>query len=161
MKKWLVVGFVSCLFLSACSTKDTEDHSIQKTENDNIPLQQKDPSLESSKEEPSSQKISTLKAETAEIDRLKNEIATAVKKVESAKPSGTLNEKITQFRSFDNELEQLDHKLDAIDDTLELDYREKKITSEQYRAIDIEMDSLELQLEQVEDKLELTFGMEN
>ena len=95
------------------------------------------------------------------LDTLETAVSDAVKKVNSAKPSGSASDKRDQFFTLKHELESMEDRLDYYDDDMEAQYRQGSLSLEDYRAQEHSLELLENQLDMAEDTLEYTFGMDD
>lgn len=95
------------------------------------------------------------------VESLTSEVDEAIKKAESAKPSGTQKENQTTFFDLKSELDALDHKIDKYDDYLESQYRQNLLSYEEYRSQERKLENLEDRLDDAEDYLERTFKIDD
>lgn len=104
---------------------------------------------------------STIASVQNELDALGLEINELAGRVEAAKPTGTREEQQKQFFSLSMEIEQIDDKIDALEDRLHADYTSGTFTWEEYRTIERKLDALEDILDRADDLLERNFGMDD
>lgn len=156
MRKWMMIGAISCLFLTACSTQTDNDTEVQQLKEENDKLQKEVDHLQ---QEPN--KTQSAMKDTKQTQDFKNEIAAIVKKANNTKPVGTKEDNLNTYLSVKKEIDQLDDKMDLSDDQLEADYHAGTITVEQYQTQEREQNILEDQLEQAENALEARFGIDD
>ncbi|MGF9873503.1 hypothetical protein ABEX28_12465 [Bacillus tropicus] len=156
MKKWMLIGAMSCLLLSACSTQADNNAEVQQQKVENDTLQKESSQLQ---QEPD--KTQAAANDTKQIQDFKNEVAAIVEKANNTKPVGAKEENLNTYLATKKEIDQLDDKIDLSDNQLEADYRAGTITIEQYKAQEREHDILEDQLEKAENALEARFGIDD
>ncbi|OOZ91096.1 hypothetical protein [Bacillus cereus] len=156
MKKWMLIGAMSCLFLTACSTQADNNAEVQQQKVENDTLQKENSQLQ---QEPD--KTQAAANDTKQIQDFKNEVAAIVEKANNTKPVGAKEENLNTYLATKKEIDQLDDKIDLSDNQLEADYHAGTITIEQYKAQEKEHDILEDQLEQAENGLEARFGIDD
>lgn len=156
MRKWMMIGAISCLFLTACSTQTDNDTEVQQLKEENDKLQKEVDHLQ---QEPN--KTQSAMKDTKQTQDFKNEIAAIVKKANNTKPVGTKEDNLNTYLSVKKEIDQLDDKMDLSDDQLEADYHAGTIPVEQYQTQEREQNILEDQLEQAENALEARFGIDD
>ncbi|MBG9582402.1 lipoprotein [Bacillus thuringiensis] len=156
MKKWMLIGAMSCLFLTACSTQADNNAEVQQQKVENDTLQKENSQLQ---QEPD--KTQAAANDTKQIQDFKNEVAAIVEKANNTKPVGAKEENLNTYLATKKEIDQLDDKIDLSDNQLEADYRAGTITIEQYKAQEREHDILEDQLEKAENALEARFGIDD
>ncbi|PGA90842.1 hypothetical protein [Bacillus toyonensis] len=156
MGKWMMIGAMSCLFLTACSTQSDNDTEVQqlKVENNKSPKEGAQLQQEPNKTGPAMN-------DTKQTQDFKNEVTAIVKKVDNIKPVGAKEDNLNTYLAAKKEIDQLDDKIDLSDNQLEADYRAGTITVEQYQIQEREQDILEDQLEQAENALEARFGIDD
>ncbi|WP_242245985.1 hypothetical protein [Bacillus cereus group sp. BfR-BA-01523] len=137
MGKWMMIGAMSCLFLTACSTQADNDTELQQ--------------------EP--HKTGPAMNDTKQTQDFKNEVTSIVEKANNTKPVGAKEDNLNTYLAAKKEIDQLDDKIDLSDDQLEADFHAGTITVEQYQIQEREQDILEDQLEQAENVLEARFGI--
>lgn len=69
-------------------------------------------------------------------------------------------ERTTQYYHLTGELEELENKIDRLDDDMENDYRDEKLTQKQYRDLERSLDNLDNYLDTVDSYLERKFNYE-
>ncbi|HDR4423364.1 TPA: hypothetical protein QCP59_004205 [Bacillus cereus] len=156
MKKWMLIGAMSCVFLTACSTQADNNTQVQQLKVENDTLQKESSQLQ---QEPI--KTQAAANDTKQIQDFKNEVTSIVEKANNTKPVGSKEENLNTYLAAKKEIDQLDDKIDLSDNQLEADYRAGTITIEQYKAQEKEYDILEDQLEQAENALEAKFGIDD
>ncbi|MGZ7151273.1 hypothetical protein [Bacillus sp. BC08] len=156
MRKWMLIGAMSCLFLTACSTQADNNTEVQQLKVENDTLQKESSQLQ---QEPHKTVPATI--DTKQIQDFKNEVTAIVEKANNTKPVGAKEENLNTYFAAKKEIDQLDDKIDLSDNQLEADYRAGTITIEQYKAQEREHDILEDQLEQAENALEARFGIDD
>lgn len=156
MKKWMLIGAMSCLFLTACSTQADNNTEVQQLKVENDTLQKESSQLQ---QEPI--KTQAAANDTKQIQDFKNEVAAIVEKANNTKPVGAKEENLNTYLATKKEIDQLDDKIDLSDNQLEADYRAGTIAIEQYKAQEREHDILEDQLEKAENALEARFGIDD
>ncbi|HHL3302761.1 TPA: hypothetical protein ACQ444_003476 [Bacillus cereus] len=156
MKKWMLIGAMSCLFLTACSTQADNNAEVQQQKVENDTLQKENSQLQ---QEPD--KTQAAANDTKQIQDFKKEVAAIVEKANNTKPVGAKEENLNTYLATKKEIDQLDDKIDLSDNQLEADYRAGTITIEQYKAQEREHDILEDQLEKAENALEARFGIDD
>ena len=156
MGKWMLIGAMSCLFLTACSTQADNNTEVQQLKVENDKLQKEVAQLQ---QEPS--KIEPATNDTKQTQDFKNEVTSIVEKANKTKPVGAKEENLNTYLAAKKEIDQLDDKIDLSDNQLEADYHAGTITVEQYQTQEKEHDILEDQLEQAENALEARFGIDD
>ncbi|WP_377865116.1 hypothetical protein [Bacillus sp. R86525] len=156
MGKWMLIGAISCLFLTACSTQAENDTEVQQLKVENDTLQKESAQLQQEPHKPG-----PATNDTKQIQDFKNEVTSIVEKANNTKPVGAKEENLNTYLATKKEIDQLDDKIDLSDNQLEADYHAGTITIEQYKAQEREHDILEDQLEQVENALEARFGIDD
>lgn len=151
-----MIGAMSCLFLTACSTQADNDTEVQQLKEENDKLQKEVAQLQ---QEPN--KTQPAMNDTKQIQDFENEVTAIVKKANNTKPVGTKEDNLNTYLAVKKEIDQLDDKMDLSDDQLEADYHAGTITVEQYQTQEREQDILEDQLEQAENALEARFGIDD
>ncbi|MED0872673.1 hypothetical protein [Bacillus mobilis] len=156
MRNWMIIGAMSCLFLTACSTQTDTDTEVQQLKIENDKSQKEGAQLQ---QEPN--ETEPAMNDTTQIQEFKNEVTAIVQKVDNIKPAGTKEDNLNTYLAAKKEIDQLDDKIDLSDNQLEADYRAGTITVEQYQTQEREQDILEDQLEQAENALEARFGIDD
>lgn len=154
MGKWMLIGAISCVLLTACSSQTDNDTEVQQLKVENDKLQKEVAQLQ---QEP--QKTGPAANDTKQIQDFKNEVTSIVEKANNTKPVGVKEDNLNTYLAVKKEIDQLDDKIDLFDDQLEADYHAGTITVEQYQIQEREQDILEDQLEQAENALEARFGI--
>lgn len=95
------------------------------------------------------------------IDSLTKEVSKVAKKVDAAQPSKEKEKKQTEFFQLKEELDVVEERLDAYEDSIESQYRQGSISYEEYKSEEKQLDALEDKLEKWEDKLESSFGLDD
>lgn len=152
----MIIGAMSCLFLTACSTQTDTDTEVQQLKIENDKSQKEGAQLQ---QEPN--ETEPAMNDTTQIQEFKNEVTAIVQKVDNIKPAGTKEDNLNTYLAAKKEIDQLDDKIDLSDNQLEADYRAGTITVEQYQTQEREQDILEDQLEQAENALEARFGIDD
>ncbi|AKR10119.1 hypothetical protein [Bacillus thuringiensis] len=156
MGKWMLIGAMSCLFLTACSTQADNNTEVQQLKVENDKLQKEVAQLQ---QEPNKTQAATN--DTKQTQDFKNEVISIVEKENNTKPVGAKEDNLNTYLAAKKEIDQLDDKIDLSDNQLEADYHAGTITVEQYQTQEKEHDILEDQLEQAENALEARFGIED
>ncbi|HFJ9439507.1 MULTISPECIES: hypothetical protein [Bacillus] len=156
MKKWMLIGAMSCVFLTACSTQADKNTEVQQLKVENDTLQKESSQLQ---QEPI--KTQAAANDRKQIQDFKNEVTSIVEKANNTKPVGSKEENLNTYLAAKKEIDQLDDKIDLSDNQLEADYHAGTITIEQYKAQEKEYDILEDQLEQAENGIEARFGIDD
>ncbi|HDX9628824.1 TPA: hypothetical protein ROY30_002495 [Bacillus cereus] len=156
MRKWMLIGAMSCLFLTACSTQADNNTEVQQLKVENDTLQKESAQLQ---QEP--HKTGPATNDTKQMQDFKNEVTFIVEKANNTKPVGAKEENLNTYLAAKKEIDQLDDKIDLSDNQLEADYHAGTITVEQYEMQEREHDILEDQLEQAENALEARFGIDD
>ncbi|MED3325007.1 hypothetical protein P4377_26815 [Bacillus thuringiensis] len=156
MGKWMLIGAMSCLFLTACSTQADNNTEVQQLKVENDKLQKEVAQLQ---QEPNKTQAATN--DTKQTQDFKNEVISIVEKANNTKPVGAKEDNLNTYLAAKKEIDQLDNKIDLSDNQLEADYHAGTITVEQYQTQEKEHDILEDQLEQAENALEARFGIED
>ncbi|PFK60338.1 hypothetical protein COJ09_12595 [Bacillus thuringiensis] len=156
MGKWMLIGAMSCLFLTACSTQADNNTEVQQLKVENDKLQKEVAQLQ---QEPN--KIGPATNDTKQTQDFKNEVTSIVEKANNTKPVGAKEDNLNTYLAAKKKIDQLDDKIDLSDNQLEADYHAGTITVEQYQTQEKEHDILEDQLEQAENALEARFGIED
>ncbi|BFL45460.1 hypothetical protein [Lactonifactor longoviformis] len=136
------------------------DLEEQNTETDNTGTESADKPGESASETQSGTEPQ-VSPELPPLEELAQSVSAAAEKVNTAKPAGTQEEQLAQYRELKKEIDAIDRNLDVWDDSIETQYEQGAITREEYRAKDREIDSLEGQLDESEDQLEYLFGIDD
>ncbi|MES5893525.1 hypothetical protein [Bacillus cereus group sp. RP43] len=156
MGKWMLIGAMSCLFLTACSTQSDNNTEVKQLKVENDKLQKEVAQLQ---QEPN--KTGPAMNDTKQTQDFKNEVTSIVEKANNTKPVGAKEDNLNTYLAAKKEIDQLDEKIDLSDDQLEADYHAGTITVEQYQIQEREQDILEDQLEQAENALEARFGIDD
>ncbi|MFJ7763809.1 hypothetical protein [Bacillus toyonensis] len=156
MRNWMIIGAMSCLFLTACSTQTDKDTEVQQLKVENNTSQK-----ESAQLQQKPHKTGPAINDTTQTQDFKNEVTSIVEKANNTKPVGAKEEDLNTYLAAKKEIDQLDDKIDLSDNQLEADYRAGTITVEQYQTQEREQDILEDQLEQAENALEARFGIDD
>ncbi|OFD40783.1 hypothetical protein BWGOE3_31580 [Bacillus mycoides] len=156
MGKWMMIGAMSCLFLTACSTQADNDTEVQQLKVENDKSQKEGAQLQQEPHE-----TGPAMNDTKQTQDFKNEVTSIVEKANNTKPVGAKEESLNTYLAVKKEIDQLDDKIDLSDDQLEADYHAGTITVEQYQIQEREQDILEDQLEQAENALEVRFGIDD
>ncbi|MFF2240783.1 hypothetical protein [Bacillus thuringiensis] len=156
MGKWMLIGAMSCLFLTACSTQADNNTEVQQLKVENDKLQKEVAQLQ---QEPNKTQAATN--DTKQTQDFKNEVISIVEKANNTKPVGAKEDNLNTYLAAKKEIDQLDDKIDLSDNQVEADYHAGTITVEQYQTQEKEHDILEDQLEQAENALEARFGIED
>ncbi|QWH18303.1 hypothetical protein EXW62_14885 [Bacillus mycoides] len=156
MGKWMMIGAISCLFLTACSTQADNDTEIQQLKVENDTSQKEGAQLQ---QEP--HKTGPAMNDTKQTQDFKNEVISIVEKANNTKPVGAKEDNLNTYLAAKKEIDQLDDKIDLSENQLEADYHAGTITVEQYQIQEREHDILEDQLEQAENALEARFGIDD
>ncbi|UYX50004.1 hypothetical protein M3Y14_15545 [Bacillus thuringiensis] len=156
MGKWMMIGAMSCLFLTACSTQADNDTEVQQLKVENDKSQKEGAQLQ---KEP--HKTGPAMNDTKQTQDFKNEVTSIVEKVNNTKPVGAKEDNLNTYLVAKKEIDQLDDKIDLSDDQLEAGYHAGTITVEQYQIQEREQDILEDQLEHAENALEARFGIDD
>ncbi|MBJ8007883.1 MULTISPECIES: hypothetical protein [Bacillus cereus group] len=156
MGKWMMIGAMSCLFLTACSTQVDNDTEVQQLKVENDKSQKEGAQLQQEPHE-----TGPAMNDTKQTQDFKNEVTSIVEKANNTKPVGAKEENLNTYLAVKKEIDQLDDKIDLSDDQLEADYHAGTITVEQYQIQEREQDILEDQLEQAENALEIRFGIDD
>ncbi|MBE7105112.1 hypothetical protein FT637_19330 [Bacillus cereus] len=154
MGKWMMIGAMSCVFLTACSTQADNDTEVQQLKIENDKLQKEGAQLQQELH-----KTGPAMNDTKQTQDFKNEVASMVEKTNNTKPVGAKEDNLNTYLAAKKEIDQLDEKIDLSDDQLEAGYHAGTITVEQYQIQEREQDILEDQLEQAENALEARFGI--
>lgn len=152
----MMIGAMSCLFLTACSTQADNDTEVQQLKVENDKSQKEGAQLQ---QEPD--KTGPAMNDTKQTQDFKNEVTSIVEKANNTKPVGTKEDNLNTYLAAKKEIDQLDDKIDLSDDQLEADFHAGTITVEQYQIQEREQDILEDQLEQAENALEARFGIDD
>lgn len=152
----MMIGAMSCLFLTACSTQADNDTEVQQLKVENDKSQKEGAQLQ---QEPD--KTGPAMNDTKQTQDFKNEVTSIVEKANNTKPVGTKEDNLNTYLAAKKEIDQLDDKIDLSDDQLEADFHAGTITVEQYQIQEREQDILEDQLEQTENALEVRFGIDD
>lgn len=154
IKKLLVAGAISCLFLTACSSQKAEEKANQETSS-SINDQQ---TVEASS---INNKTDAIEMDRKLIEELKSKVEAIGSKVNETKATGTIETKKTLYLSIEKEIDQIDHVIDSYEDSIETAFKAEKMNSDQYNTFKSELNTLEDQLDQSEDSLEIKFNMED
>lgn len=90
----------------------------------------------------------------AQIADLEKRAANDIKNAESYKPAQGSNNNKQAYRSLLTKLDALDKEADQLDDALEGDYRQGKLTQAEYRSLEKSLDKIEDSLDHAEDRLD-------
>jgi len=152
----MMIGAMSCLFLTACSTQADNDTEVQQLKVENDKSQKEGAQLQQEAD-----KTGPAMNDTKQTQDFKNEVTSIVEKANNTKPVGTKEDNLNTYLAAKKEIDQLDDKIDLSDDQLEADFHAGTITVEQYQIQEREQDILEDQLEQAENALEVRFGIDD
>lgn len=95
------------------------------------------------------------------LESLEKAVKNIIAKIDSATPSGTVEENRTKFFDLKSELDALENELDSHENYLEAQYRQDIITYEECRSQEKELEKLENDLENAEDCLEMKFRIDD
>lgn len=152
----MMIGAMSCLFLTACSTQADNDTEVQQLKVENDKSQKEGAQLQQEPHE-----TGPAMNDTKQTQDFKNEVTSIVEKANNTKPVGEKEDNLNTYLAAKKEIDQLDDKIDLSDNQLEADYHAGTITVEQYQIQEREHDILEDQLEQAENALEVRFGIDD
>lgn len=154
MRKWMLIGAISCVLLTACSTQAVNNTEVQqlKVENDKLQKEVAQLQQEPNKTEPATN-------DTKQTQDFKNEVTSIVEKANNTKPVGAKEDNLNMYLATKKKLTNWMTRY-LSDNQLEADYHAGTITVEQYQTQEKEHDILEDQLEQAENALEARFGIE-
>lgn len=152
----MMIGAMSCLFLTACSTQADNDTEVQQLKVENDKSQKEGAQLQQEPHE-----TGPAMNDTKQTQDFKNEVTSIVEKANNTKPVGAKEDNLNTYLAAKKEIDQLDDKIDLSEDQLEADYYAGTITVEQYQIQEREQDILEDQLEQAENALEARFGIDD
>lgn len=152
----MMIGAMSCLFLTACSTQADNDTEVQQLKVENDKSQKEGAQLQQEPHE-----TGPAMNDTKQTQDFKNEVTSIVEKANNTKPVGAKEDNLNTYLAAKKEIDQLDDKIDLSDNQLEADYYAGTITVEQYQIQEREQDILEDQLEQAENALEVRFGIDD
>lgn len=92
MRKWMLIGAMSCLFLTACSTQADNNTEVQQLKVENDTLQKESAQLQ---QEPN--KTGPATNDTKQIQDFKNEVTSIVEKANNTKPVGAKEENLNTY----------------------------------------------------------------
>lgn len=92
MGKWMMIGAMSCLFLTACSTQADNDTEIQQLKVENDKLQKEGAQLQ---QEPN--KTGPAMNDTKQTQDFKNEVTSIVEKANNTKPVGAKEDNLNTY----------------------------------------------------------------
>jgi len=84
-----------------------------------------------------------------------------VNRIESVAPTGTRGAQHSQFLALHREMNQMEARIDLLEDQVKADYFAGRIAGEEFRNIKYTLDSLEDLIDPAGDLLKRTFGMDN
>lgn len=87
MGKWMMIGAMSCLFLTACSTQADNDTEVQQLKVENDTSQKEGAQLQ---QEPH-------KNDTKQTQDFKNEVTSIVEKANNTKPVGAKEDNLNTY----------------------------------------------------------------
>lgn len=157
MKKILLFSLLLLLSsLTGCSTKT--DESMEN-------LQKKVAQLESDFADMQTQTVDTPKADSvteplASIEGLTSAVSKIADKVEEIVPAGSDTSRMGQYFGLKNNIKQLEQKINAYDDNLEIQYKNSTLDYTDYRIQEREAGTLQQQLNATKEKLRLKFRMD-
>lgn len=100
-------------------------------------------------------------ATDTDLDALTQKVSDAVAKADATKPSGTTEQKRSQFFEQKAALDALDREVDTCEDDAETQYRSGTLSYDEFRARDRALEKLEDSLDDAEDRLEDRFGFDD
>lgn len=92
MRKWMLIGAMSCLFLTACSTQADNNTEVQQLKVENDKLQKEVAQLQ---QEPN--KAGPAANDTKQIQDFKNEVSSIVEKANNTKPVGVKEDNLNTY----------------------------------------------------------------
>lgn len=94
------------------------------------------------------------------IETYKEEAKALKAQIGSIQLAETMEQRRTQYHTYEAKIEAIERKLDKLEDTWEDKYESGKITRSQYRSLEKKIDAAEDYLDEVEDYLDLKFNYE-
>lgn len=158
----LALTIVGCTALVDEASVDREkelENRITELEQEIISLEKENVSKNSAPTNDDAANIESSEHET--LDSLRKAVEDVIAKVNSATPSGTIEENRTKFFDLKSELDALENELDSHEDYLEAQYRQNLISYEECRSQEKELEKLENNLENAEDRLEIAFRIDD
>lgn len=92
MGKWMMIGAMSCLFLTACSTQADKDTEVQQLKVENDKSQKEGAQLQ---QEP--HKTGPAMNDTKQTQDFKNEVTSIVEKANNTKPVGAKEDNLNTY----------------------------------------------------------------
>lgn len=92
MRKWMLIGAMSCLILTACSTQADNNTEVQQLKVENDTLQKESAQLQ---QEP--HKTGPATNDMKQIQDFKNEVTSIVEKANNTKPVGAKEENLNTY----------------------------------------------------------------
>lgn len=154
----LVLGLSAALF-TGCADRNDDRTDALEDKIDRLEDEVADLKKEKSTDTANSSTDSNTDSSEETLDTLTNAVNDAVAKAEAASATGTDEENKNSYLGLKEELDGVDHRLDAFDDSIEIQYKNGTLTREEYRSQEQGLESLENTLDGAEDKLEWTFGI--
>lgn len=105
--------------------------------------------------------VNSVSSENRTLDSLRKAVKNTIAKIDSATPSGTVEENRTKFFDLKSELDALENELDTHENYLKAQYRQDIISYEECRSQEKELEKLENDLENAEHRLEMIFRMDD
>jgi len=95
------------------------------------------------------------------LNDLSSAIENLANRIESTRPTGTRQQQRNQFLTLNREIDQLEVKIDRLEEQVKADYRAGRITWEESGNVNRILSSFGERLNHAEDLLERIFGMNN
>lgn len=151
------------ILLSAIVFAGCEDDDDRYEEELNRKVDQLEKEVESLREKDDAKEKTSISESSNNdtIDSLTNAVNEVTEKADSVVPADNTDEKRTQFFELKDELNTVDHRLDAFDDYIEELYKNGEISYDDYISKERMLEELEDKLDASEDKLELNFGIDD
>lgn len=151
------------ILLSAIVFAGCEDDDDRYEEELNRKVDQLEKEVESLREKDDAKEKPSISESSNNdtIDSLTNAVNEVTEKADSVVPADNTDEKRTQFFELKDELNTVDHRLDAFDDYIEELYKNGEISYDDYISKERMLEELEDKLDASEDKLELNFGIDD
>ena len=144
---FIALGLFGCGGMDSTTPSETDTKATDRAES-------KNESIKSTNEDSRIKSINNLKD-------AQNEVKDFGKKLNSVKVPKEDKKAKEIYHELNIELEELENKIDVLDDDLEILYREDKISREEYSKKEKIVDKLERDLDKYEDKLEMLFGIDD
>lgn len=103
-------------------------------------------------------KTTSVSSYEKKINSYNTELKAIEKKISSASVSSNYKTRKKTAQSFERQIEKIEDKLDALEDTIENKYESGKLSRSNYKSLERKIEKAEDYASRIEDKLEKKFG---